>query len=385
MQQLFYVCSMISLSIWEKESFYAAQDIIIVGAGLMGLWTALELKKSKPSLSITILERNETALGASTRNAGFACFGSPTELIDDAVTIGENAMWKMVQARYKGIKKIRQHFSDAAIQFDECGGYECLSSNDANIDDKLNWLNKGLQSITGDEQSFTSVNGQLGTLGLKGFASLIKNKSEAALHSGYLIRSLAQKVQSLGVQVLYGAKAISWESNVNTAEIIFNDKKIKASTIIFCTNAFTNELVPEANILPARGQVIVTSPIPHLSMKGTFHFDKGFYYWRNLGNRILLGGARNKAMNEEQTTELTQSSVIQQELENFMRAHLASQHEYTIEHRWSGIMGFSDNKQPFIKAVEENVFVAMACNGMGVALTPIIAEDVAAQVLQNFS
>ena len=64
------------LSFWEKDSYYADTDIVIIGAGLMGLWSAYELKKAAPSLSITILEKNATPLGASTRNAGFACFGS---------------------------------------------------------------------------------------------------------------------------------------------------------------------------------------------------------------------------------------------------------------------------------------------------------------------
>jgi gamma-glutamylputrescine oxidase len=158
---------MFSLSIWEQETFYAPQDVAIIGAGLMGLWTALELKNRKPSLSITILERDTTPLGASTRNAGFACFGSPTELLHDAETMGEDAMWQIVEKRYKGIQKIRQHFNDATMQFDECGGYECFLDN-AVLDDQLNWLNKGLQTITGNVACFEKVDEQLPLLGLKG-------------------------------------------------------------------------------------------------------------------------------------------------------------------------------------------------------------------------
>ena len=220
---------MSSLSIWEKESFYATKDIVIVGAGLMGLWTALELKTKKPTLQITILERNSTPLGSSTRNAGFACFGSPTELLQDATTIGEEEMWKNVEARYKGIRKIRQHFSDAEIQFDECGGYECLLTQDQNVSDKLHWLNKGLQIITGNAQNFIKADEELSTLGLQGFSSLIKNKYEAALHSGFLIKKLMEKVQELGVQILYGAEVTSWQNNSSFTEVILRDIKIKTA------------------------------------------------------------------------------------------------------------------------------------------------------------
>ena len=98
------------LSIWEKESFYKNCDIIIVGAGLMGLWTAFELKQRAPRLNITIVEKNTTPLGASTRNAGFACFGRPTELLSDADTMGEDAMWLIAQMRFLGIEKIKNIF-----------------------------------------------------------------------------------------------------------------------------------------------------------------------------------------------------------------------------------------------------------------------------------
>lgn len=376
---------MTSLSIWEKESYYATQDVVIIGAGLMGLWTAFELKKRKPSLHITILERNSTPLGASTRNAGFACFGSPTELLYDTTTMGENEMCNLVEMRYKGIKKIRQYFSDNTIGFSACGGYECVNQIDENFDDRLQWLNKQLAAITNTSNCFSREDKLLSTFGLQGFDVLIENKLEGSLHSGYLTKALTQKVQELGVQILYGANVTAWNKQSNFTEVALTDKKIKTTSLLFCTNAFTNSLVKDANITPARGQVIVTSPIANLALKGTFHFDEGFYYWRNVGNRILLGGARNKDFTGEKTIDLSTSTIIQQELEQFLKVHLASQYEYIIEDRWSGIMAFSESKKPIIKAIDENVLIAMACNGMGVALTPIIAEDVAALVIEKFN
>ena len=119
-------------SIWEQESFYAPQDFIIVGAGLAGLWCALELKINHPSASITILERGSIPTGASTRNAGFACFGSATELIADRDTMGET-MWDVVAMRYKGINKIRKVFGDEVIEYTPCGGFECLSNEQAGV------------------------------------------------------------------------------------------------------------------------------------------------------------------------------------------------------------------------------------------------------------
>ncbi len=377
-----------NLSIWEKETWYSHQDILIVGAGLMGLWSALELKQRKPSLQITIIERNTTPLGASTRNAGFACFGSPTELIHNADTIGTDAMLQIVAQRHKGIEKIKAHFPQAAIGFDPCGGYECINNDYKgwnNLNDQISWLNRSLQSVTGKEQSFTRSDEKLSQLGLRGFDALIENVSEASLHSGRLVQSLTQKVLAAGVTILYGMEIESWEKK-NHQILIFTkqEQRLSATQLLFCTNAFTHTLLPELHITPGRGQVVVTTPIEGLAMKGTFHFDEGFYYWRNLGNRILLGGARNRAFEEEETLDLSGSDKIKEALMMFLQAHLDPSYQFRIEHHWSGIMGFTDDKRPFLGRVSEGVFASIACNGMGVALTPVIAEDAAGLLLSYF-
>lgn len=379
---------MVAISVWEKESFFAPQDIIIIGAGFMGLWSALELKKKNEKLRITILERNLTPLGASTRNAGFACFGSPTELIHDASVMGTDSMLSITEMRYKGIKKIRQYFTGKAIDLDTCGGYECINTNYTHwneLDEKIEWLNKSLSLITGNESTFERKDKKIKRLGLQNFDALIENKKEAALHSGKLVQALMQKVQSLGVQILTGIEVSGWEKTNDTI-LITTLQHINFSTrqLLLCTNAFTAQLLPSLQITPGRGQIILTSPIPHLSMKGTFHFDKGFYYWRNLGNRILIGGARNKALAEETTTEINESQAIQVALEQFLREHVSNTCQYKIEQRWSGIMGFTENHQPFIEKTGEGIFVAIACNGMGVALSPVAAEKVSALMTINF-
>lgn len=377
-----------NLSIWEKESYYAPQDLVIAGAGLMGLWAALELKKQRPSLRITILERNSTPLGASTRNAGFACFGSPTELIHDADTLGPDVMLAVAEMRYKGIQKTRAHFTDEQIGFDACGGYECINSNYKNwkeLPEKLQWLNDLLKEITGKPSVFQQAGHKLTTMGLRGFDTLIENVTEAALHSGKLVQALTQKVQATGVSILYGIEVTGTEKTQHTVTLRTNQPfSFTATHVLLCTNAFTGNLAPKARIQPARGQVIVTSPIPGLALRGTFHFDEGFYYWRNLGNRILLGGARNVAFEEEATTDLSGSAAVKKALEVFLRQHLSPTYQYRIEHHWSGIMGFTADKRPFTALVGDAVTAAIACNGMGVALTPVVAEQLAADLLHYF-
>ena len=84
------------------------------------------------------------------------------------------------------------------------------------------------------------------------------------------------------------------------------------------------------------------------------------------------------AIEEETTTEMDLSDPIQHELERFLKEVVLPDRFYTIEHRWSGIMGLGSEKMPIIKAVNDQVFCAVRMSGMGVALAPVAGEAIAA-------
>ena len=73
------------ISFWEKDTFLNNTDIIIIGSGIVGLNAAIHLKEQNPTLKIIVVERGSLPCGASTKNAGFACFGSMSELIDETM------------------------------------------------------------------------------------------------------------------------------------------------------------------------------------------------------------------------------------------------------------------------------------------------------------
>lgn len=377
-----------NLSIWETESFYAPQDLIIVGAGLLGLWAALAVKEKKPNTRITLVDRNPAPLGASSRNAGFACFGSPTELLHDAELLGTDDMLSVAEMRFKGLEKIRQHFSDSQINWDPCGGYEAINKNYEHwdvLEDKIQWLNQQLAGITRKKETFLDAGNQMGKLGLQNFDTLIQNSLEAGLHSGKLLQALIQKVQSAGITLLSGIDIKGWEKESDSIHLYTNSHiKLQTRQVLFTVNAFTQELLPELHITPARGQILVTTPIENLSMKGTFHFDEGFYYWRNLDYRILIGGARNQAFEEEATSELACTDTIKEALIRFLKEHISQQYSFEIDYHWTGIMGFTPDKKPLITEISDGIFAAIACNGMGVALSPIVAENAANMLIAHF-
>jgi glycine/D-amino acid oxidase-like deaminating enzyme len=369
------------LSLWENETFFAPQDVIIVGSGFTGLWSAYYLKKRKPKARITLIDRGIIPAGASTRNAGFACFGSLTELVHDAETMGLDKMLALVEMRFRGLECIQKEFSSRKLDFESCGGYELLDVNGnmpvEKLDHYIAYLNSLLKSITSAKKTFRREDDQIAAFGFGNTAHLVKNTFEGSLHSGKLVQALLRKIQAMGVQVFNGLAVTGFESEPDGVDVRTASLRFTTKQLLLCTNAFANELLPKAGITPARGQVLVTSPLKNLSWNGTFHFDEGFYYFRNVGTRVLLGGARNKDFEGERTTSFETSETIQAELERFLREVVLPRYQeaYTIEHRWSGIMGMGSEKMPVVTEVQPHVFCALGLGGIGVAMAPVIGQQ----------
>lgn len=361
------------ISIWEEESFYAKQDFIIVGAGFTGLWTALHLKKRFPNKKIAILEKGNIPTGASLRNAGFACFGSLTEILSDLKAMGVEKTLQLVNWRYLGLKMIREYFPFSLIDYSNCGGYELIEQGD--LESEMDRVNRLLHAITGDSKTFAFENELIETFGFNQVGQLIKNKFEGALHSGKLLQNLKAHVCASGVQILYATELKQTEELKDGVQI-FTDKDLKLSTefLILCTNAYIKNFLPEIDLLPARGQVLLTEPIHNLKINGVFHFNEGFYYFRNLDNRILLGGARNTSFKTEFTFDNFTTWPIQQELEQFLTTVILPGQKPEITHRWAGIMGMGTDKYPIVERLTKRMSCAVRLSGMGVALAPIISQ-----------
>jgi glycine/D-amino acid oxidase-like deaminating enzyme len=380
------------VSYWEQNSYLKKLDVAIVGAGLLGLWTAYELLMQNNALKITILEEGCLPSGASTRNAGFACFGSPSELLHDLETMGEHQVWNIVDMRFRGIGKMRKVLGDEKIGFEALGGYEVFEPGQAlwqKVESNLGNLNKGMQAISGVAQLFFPAHGQIELQALRGFEKMIASTGEGTVDSGQLVKCLSKKVRKLGAQIIYGASVQAIDAGNKWQELLVETAGRtaiwKARKVVVCTNGRLCRLMPALDVKPARGQILLTPPIEGLRMRGTFHAQEGYYYFRNLGNRILLGGARHTSFAAEETTELSTSEEIQQHLNAFVKTHFAQAGALPKKgwQRWAGTMAFTSNKLPLLHQQQSGVWAATCCNGMGVALSPIFAEQVASTVLQG--
>jgi glycine/D-amino acid oxidase-like deaminating enzyme len=399
-----------AISVWEQSTYFAPKDLVIVGCGFVGLWTAYEAIQKNPKLNITILERGTIPSGASTRNAGFSCFGSVSELMYDVQLMGEAAMLETVKMRYDGLQRIQEVFKAKEIDYNQWGGYELFegkktikdtkgkavkinkgaSNHQSDLYDILKlesdiaYLNKILAPALKTPKKngaylpiYTNASKDIQKLGFQGIEALAFNQLEGQLNSAKLVLALQKAVQGKGVQILFGTEVEKFKSHKKGVTITTNlEAPIETKQFLVCTNGFAKQLMPSLDVVPARGQVFVTEPIKNLKFKGCFHFDEGYYYFRNLGDRLLLGGARNADFKKEKTYSLETSATIQKVLEDFMMQRILPKgsKKPKIELRWSGTMGMGKIKKPIIEQLQPNVYCAVRMSGMGVAIAPIVAQ-----------
>src|SRR5688572_8661347 len=242
----------IDISIWEKETFFAHQDVIIVGSGFVGLWSAFYLKKKHPKLKVTIVDRGITPIGASTRNAGFACFGSLSELVWDARTMGTTQMLELVEMRFKGLERIQKYFEKKEIDFEMCGGYELYEEgiiSEEKLNENIEYLNSLLKPVTGTKKTYRLADEQISEFGFGKTRHLVKNNLEGYQHSGKLVEGLLHKVQGMGVNVLNAVEIHSLEYLDKGIDLRTNlPFNLSTEKVLLCTNAFTKDLLPELDI-----------------------------------------------------------------------------------------------------------------------------------------
>jgi gamma-glutamylputrescine oxidase len=368
---------MSTVSYWERESFLEKRDYIIVGSGIVGLTCALELKQLNPQASITILEKGFLPAGASTKNAGFTCFGSPSELLDDLNHLNTEDVFKLVENRVNGLAKLRRIVGDKNMEYKEYGSYELFKDTELyhKCMDNLEYLNKQLKPIF--NQNTFEVFTKPKDFGLAKESLLIKNVFEGQLNTGLMMKNLITLATKAGVEILNGFTVANIAKINEGWKVLGKQTSIETKKLILCNNAFASKLLPELDVKPARAQVLITKPIKNLKIKGCFHMDRGYYYFRNVANRVLLGGGRNLDFKAEETFDMSTSVKIQEHLKALLKTKILPNQEFEIEHSWSGIMGMGNSKTTLLKQLDESLFCAIRLGGMGVALGTDVGQKVA--------
>lgn len=359
------------LSWWEYKYLLKNVDYTILGAGIVGLSTAIELKQMSPDSKVLIIDKKSYPVGASTKNAGFACFGSVSEILDDIDSFGEDICHKLIAMRWQGLNLLKGRVSSKDMDYSNSPGVEIFDKEDeAQYHAQISNINDRVEHVLEEKDCFFLREGRYGVETV--------NRLEGSLNPQKMMTQLELKARKLGVVFLQGINVDKIEETENY--LCTNIGVISFNKLIVCTNGFSNRILEEIDLKPARNQVIVTKPIRDFYLDGCYHMHKGFVYFREVDSRLILGGGRHLNIEGETTDSLGNTNMIIDYLNDLAETKILKGYPFEIERMWSGILGVGSDKMPIVKKINNNVLVAVRMGGMGVAIGSYIGR-VAASIL----
>ena len=375
-----------NISFWEKK-WFTNYEYVVIGAGIVGCFAALKIANEKKNAKVALIERGILPLGASTKNAGFACFGSITEIEKNRKEMSDDDLLSLLELRIKGLEKLRNNLGDKNISYSNCNGYELFFGIDK-LDRRIHKINELLNPLI-DKKVFSLRNKYIKRFGFAKeiVVGLTENKFEGSIDPGKMIFSLKKKLGSLSVDCYFSTEVESFEETSKKIYLKLKSSNqsidIKTNKLVICTNAFAKKWFDMEDISPGRGFILLTNKIPDLKINGCFHYNGGYYYFRNIGNRLLLGGGREIDIKNETTYSFGINNRIRQKLIEDLKRFIVPNKDFHIKSEWSGIMGFGQNKLPLIKKFSENISLGVRLGGMGISIGSIVGEKTAELVLDK--
>lgn len=370
-------------SYWERMQFSSNIDYLVIGAGIVGYSTALRLRELHPNANILLLERGHLPSGASSKNAGFACFGSASEIYDDIQAFGEKVVWETVKLRMDGLQALRKQIGDSGLKLKNHGSWDLYTLDEMETFEAvlphLDHFNARLEEITCEKNVFSVDKTVQDRFGFNNIVTSCYNRLEGQIDTGSMNTAFYQKVIAKNIRVLFGCEVESVLDEGDHALVSTSIGDFSAKKIAISTNGFAKQLLNE-DVSPARAQVLITKPIEGLEIEGTFHYQKGYYYFRNIDNRILFGGGRNIDLTGETTTKMINTEPILDSLKRILSQVILPNTAYEIDHSWAGIMGVGQTKKPIIKKISHSIGCGIRLGGMGVAIGSLVGQELAALI-----
>jgi glycine/D-amino acid oxidase-like deaminating enzyme len=334
--------------------------VAVVGGGISGCTCARVLAEN--GLRVSLYEARAIASGASGRNGGFALrgFAAPYDVLIE--TVGREragALWRQTE---DALDRVAETAGDA---FRRTGSLR-LAVDDAERDE----LGAEFEALRADGFAAEWRDGLDAPLTGR-FAAAVFHPTDGALHPGRWTRRLAVAAANAGVDIREHHRVASLE-------------ELDAEQVIVATDGYPSGLLGplEGLIIPTRGQMIATEPIPERLFQMPHYGRHGFDYWQQTEDgRILAGGFRDFALDTEFTAEETTTEMIQRALEDFV-AELVGR-RLRVTHRWAGIFGLVPDFLPVVGRIpgEERAWLAGGYSGHGNVLGLLCGELVAQAVL----
>jgi glycine/D-amino acid oxidase-like deaminating enzyme len=299
-----------------RSALVGPADVAVVGGGVTGCSCALTLARA--GLGVRLFEARQIAGGASGRNGGFALRGGSAPYPVLAESIGRERAAELWRFTERALDELAALAGDALRRT----GSLRLAADEEERDE----LEAEYEALRADGFEAEWLHELPGPLAGR-YPAAILHPRDGVLQPARLVRRLALAAAEAGVEIQEHTRLDALE-------------EAGAGIVVVATDGYPSGLLGELEglVVPTRGQVIATEPIPERWFEIPHYGRHGFDYWHQTPDgRIVAGGFRDVSLQEEFTAEEVTTPAVQEALEEFVTS-LAGR-PLRVDHRWAGIFG----------------------------------------------
>ncbi len=328
----------------------AHADVVIVGAGYTGLWTAYYLKRAQPSLEIVVLERERAGFGASGRNGGWVSgfFSGPARVYERGRRTPGASFAELQRTMFDTVEEIaavlREHEIDADFVK---GGRLTVALNGAQLRRVREEVARSRAHGLDDQDLRELTSGELeARLRIAGALGASFSPHVARVHPTKLLSGLADTVERLGVKIYESTPVHA----IRPHEALTPAGGVHARWVVRATEGYTADLPGlRRTLVPMNSSMIVTEPLAaeaweEIGWDGRELLGDGahvyVYLQRTEDGRIAIGGRGVPYRFGSRTDGRGATAAVTIEsLRAKLRAMFPPAAEAAIEHAWSGVLG----------------------------------------------
>lgn len=354
-------------------------DICIIGGGLAGLSTALEL--CRRGRQVTVLDGKRISWGASGRNGGFVSPGYACGLEKISHRTGVDQAKALYRLSMEGVDIVAGNINQLGIkEVERSDGiigairYDGAASLAAHRDEMERDFGQRLVLMERDELR--------AKLRSKRYHQALFAPDSFHFHPLNYARALAREIHRLGGHIFEDTAALSLAREGGRQAIRTPDGKIICQEVVLAGGGYTDQICPALtrSFLPIATYVLLTeanAPLLHEAVRTTAAIadDRraGDYYRIVRGDRLLWGGRI--------TTRTADPHNLAQLLQREMVSTYPQLGPLKVELAWSGLMSYARHLMPQIGRLGPGIWYCTAFGGHGMNTTAIggrlIAEAIA--------
>ena len=373
----------------ERRALPKHADVVIIGAGYTGLWTALHLLRQSPGTNVVVLERTRVGFGASGRNGGWASALFPTALSKIAREAGRERAIAMQQAMYSAVDDLGRWSTEEDIDCDYAkGGIIMFSRNAGQVANlRAEVREHHAWGATDSDWSLLDAAETRQRVNARGIEAGAYTPHCAAIQPLKLVNGLARAVMRRGGTILEGITALSYTRGV----VSTNQGVITADALVRATEGFTARFEQHRNaIMPLYSQMLATEPLTDaqwaeigLHNRETFSENRhvviygqrtadGRFAFGGRGSRYQWGSRVHPSMDVNRTTHAY--------LVNTLTDFFPQLRDVQITHRWGGALGVPRDYFPSV-SFANGIGSAGGYVGDGVASSALAGATMADLIL----